>query len=105
MASFAHFDLTLTGAAQQLSDLLPAGRMPSLRALILQADPANAGPVYLGDASVSSSSYAVRIPIPVAGIPAAPFILGEFESGPMKLQNFWVLGDVDEVLHVSYIAY
>lgn len=111
-----HFNLTLTGAVQNLLTAATAATGTSvaaqtanrpLRTLHLQAGVGNAGVIYVGDDDqVSSSDYGVSIPIPVTSIPAAPFTVGDYSGeGPLKLQDFFVKGTANDVLHVLTVPF
>lgn len=110
-----HFNLTLTGAPQNLLTAATPATGTSvaaqtanrpLRAIHLQAAGANSGAIFVGDdAQVSSTDYGVRIPVPATSVPAAPFSFGDFESGPLKLQDVWVIGTGDDVLHILTVPY
>ena len=104
------FVLTLDGTAQRLSDVLPDPAIASrdnvaLRVISLQPGPSNANPVFIGDENVTTALWAWRSPAPTGGNPPAPLILGEFESGPIKLSNFYVRGTDGETLHIGTIPF
>jgi hypothetical protein len=109
--SIQHHVLTLSGAAERLSDLLadPAvgGRddVP-LRTISLQPRGANANPIYVGATSVvSATDYGVRLEPGATGVPPAPWILGEHEVGPLRLSNFYVIGTAAQHLHILTVPY
>jgi hypothetical protein len=105
-----HYVLTLDGNAQRLSSLIadqqPHGAHDTpLRAISLQPGPANANAVFLGGAAVSATDFGVRLEASAAGVPPAPFILGEFDEGGMRLSDFYVIGTATEKLHVLVVTY
>lgn len=127
------YTLTLNGAAQQLITAVPAATgghgVPlavdgpvvggaydvPFRTLSLQPDAANAGVIYVAGAGsgmnagsgsgVSSSKYGFRLEVPVSSIPAPPYILGEYPSGPIKLSDIWVIGTNGDKLHIFGIEF
>lgn len=100
---FQQLTVTLTGAAQQLV-LLAGGKTP-LRSISIQADPANAAVVKIGDSRITSSDYAIILPIPTSSVPAAPFIVGDIENGALYLEDLYVLGAVNEKIHLGLWIY
>lgn len=97
----AHFTITLTGAVQGLADL---GVRKRIREICFSAGPANANPIYLGmGPTLGADDYGVRLPAPVAGEPAPPFILGEFDDGSVEAENFYVLGTDGETLRLMVL--
>jgi hypothetical protein len=61
------------------------------RQIILQADPANGGPVYIGDSDLIAPDNAAFVLQPtVDKLPA--ITLGPFDSGPLRLSDFWAVG-------------
>lgn len=61
------------------------------RQLIFQADPANGGPVYIGDNDLTAPDNAAFVLQPTVDKLAA-ISLGPFETGPMKLSDFYAVG-------------
>jgi hypothetical protein len=104
-----HFDLTLNGAAQQLSSAIPsvagaAGPDEAYRQLIFSSAPANAAAIYIGaTSSVSSASHGFSLDPTQAS--QQPVSVGPFESGPVKLSEIWVIGANAEILHVLGIPF
>ena len=103
-----HYVLTLSGAAQQLSSVLPVTQRggaqdEALRFLTLQPGKANTNDVFVGATSaVSSSVYGMRLdPTDTQ----APTELGTHDAGPIKLSDVWVIGTADEKLHVLAIPF
>lgn len=93
-----HAVKTLSGSAQQLVTTSPN----SVRDISLQADPANANPIYVAATNaVSSTVWMWRIPAPVGGEPAPPFIY-ETRDG---VADVWVLGTNNEKLHIGVARY
>lgn len=109
--AFRDSTLTLNAAAQRLSSVYSnpdpsQGDNICLRGVMFQGDGANAGAIFVGSSNlVSSSVYAFRIPAAVAGVPAAPIIIGDFEGGPFRLSDFWVIGTNAEKLHIGTIPF
>lgn len=104
--AYNHISLNLTGAAQQLIANITAAQNIPIREITFQADGANGGAIFVGDADVSTTDYGFRIPAAAAGVPSPPIILGGYSSsGPMKLGDFWVVGSLNEDLHVSYVPF
>lgn len=103
------YTLTLSGAAQRLSQVLTTGAAnaqphPSedwpLHQLILQADPANANVVYIGsDNTVSATTAGVALD-PTQATAQDRVSLGPFAVGPVKLSDVWVLGTAAQRLFV-----
>lgn len=110
-----HYNLTLSGLAQNLLAAATAASETSqegatanlpMRAIWLQPHGDNAGPIFLGATSgVTSANYGVRLDVGNTGTPPAPFNPGEFSSGPMKLSDFWVLGNLGESLHILAVPF
>lgn len=94
------YSLTLNGSAQRLSQVLASGANNAdpdkaedvpFRQLRLQADPANANVVYVGDSvAVSASAHGASLDPTEAS--AYPLILGPFPTGPLRLSDLWVVG-------------
>jgi len=111
MGQIRHYQLTLNGAAQQLSSALPGTESAviedvSFRELKLQADDGNTNPIYVGgDNTVTAAAHGLRIPAPTAGVPAAPETFGGYDTGPLKLSKFWVIGTNNEILNVLGLTF
>lgn len=108
---FYHRVLTLTGAPQRLSTALadPTVGGPDdrpCRQVTFQAMGANGNPIYIGgDVTVAVNNHALRINAGTQGVPDPPIILGGFDSGPLKLSDFWVLGTGNQVLCIGMIPF
>ena len=101
----AHYVLTLDGSAQRLSGVLGADvqEIP-IGQLILQADGGNAAVVGVGFSdAVTTSSCAATIPAAVAGVPAAPLLLGPFKPSQLFLSQIWVVGTSTQKLRIGVI--
>ena len=104
-----HFDITLNGSAQRLSTAIPtvngqAGPDEAHRQLIFSSAPGNANVIYVGaTSSVSSTSHGFSLDPTQAT--QQPVSVGPFETGPVKLSEFWVLGTNAEILHVLAIPF
>lgn len=95
--------LTLSGAAQPLPAFI--GGSGLVRWLSLQPGAANANPVFLGGAGVSTTVYGTRLPAAAAGVPPPPHIVAEFEDGALGADDFYVIGTLNDTLHVHALAY
>lgn len=97
--------LTLNGSAQSLGSVTNATEH-AIRTVTLQAGTANANPFYIGDSSVSTTDYGVRVPAPVTNEPSAPVILGETQStyGHFKLSDIYVRGTNNEKIHLLVLT-
>lgn len=94
-----HHVLTFDGNAQALSTVADAKTL-GIRSISLQPAGGNGNPCYLGAAGVSSTDYGVRLEAGATGVPPAPFVLGEFPTGWLKLEELYVIGTSTEKLHV-----
>lgn len=108
--SVRQYVLTLDGTSQRLLEPLTDPTVISdenvaLRVISLQAGPSNANPVFIGDVNVTAALWAWRLPAASGGDSPAPLILGEFESGPIKLSNFYARGTNGETLHIGIIPF
>lgn len=103
------YRLVLTGVAQNLSDafgdgvgVVNAAHDIPLRQIVLQSQKAGAD-VFLGqDNTVTGTVFGVRLS-PTESVP--PFTLGPYDTGPMKLSDFWVFGTNTQVLTVLVVPY
>ena len=100
---FNQYVVTLTGAAQRLSDAIPLTAITDIpfRTLTFQAGKANTTDVLVGDAAISSTLYAFRLD---PADTAPPVVVGGYDSGPLKLQDFWVFGTNGEKIHIGGVA-
>lgn len=95
-----HYVLTTTGSAQLLSTAL-SGALPNpIRTISIQPFGTNAAASYIGGAGVSSTDYGVRMEAGAAGIPPAPFVLGEYTPAWLKLDELYVNGTNNEKLAI-----
>lgn len=110
--AFAHHALTLTGAAQRLSDVYGDGAgvvnavhdIP-LRQIVFAADPANGAVVYVGgDDSVSATDHGFSLD-PTQATAQALLNVGPFSTGPVKLSDFWVLGTDGQRLMIGVVPF
>jgi hypothetical protein len=100
------FTLTTAAAATRLSDVYGgvAGAQPNpaldipYRHIVVQAESAD---IKIGDATITTSNYGVLL---ANAAPAAPFSFGHFDTGPMKLSDFWAIGASGK-LHIFAIPY
>lgn len=112
---FRAYQLTLNGNAQRLSDVFGLAstvadtdpefvkRDLPMRQLTFQVLTAGSNPVYVGESNlVSSTVHGFRVdPTDTQ----QPIVLGPFDSGPLKLSDFWVRGTNAEVLVIGAIPY
>ena len=98
-----HYTVTLTGSAQAL----PATGVSfgAVRWMSMQPDGANTNPIFLGGAGVTTSDYGTRLPAGTAGIPPAPHIIAEFRDGMLRPEALYVIGTLNEKLHLHVISY
>lgn len=106
MGQFRQYNLTLTAAAQPLSNALPAledevVENVGFRQLKLQADDGNSNIIFVGDSEVSLTSFAFCLPSPPGNVPLPTENLGPFEAGPIKLSEIFAIGTVGEVLNIA----
>lgn len=105
----ATYNLTLTGAAQRLSDVLAPPYQalpmePPVNVLILQPGPANAAGIYIGGAGLTNANYGFLLPAAAAGVPPGPLNLSTFIPSPLlKLKELYVLGASGEKLALFVI--
>lgn len=95
----AHHVLTFDGNAQRLSSVAGALNL-GIRTISLQPNGANANPCYLGGPGVTASDFGVRLEAGAAGVPPAPFVLGEFQTGWAQLAECYVIGTSTQKLHI-----
>lgn len=107
------YSLTLSGGIQRLSDAFgtqPPGVIdPALdipyRTIVLQGPKAGAD-VFVGGMNqaltLSSSKFGVRLD-PTASVP--PVVIGGYDTGPIKLSDFYVLGTSTQVVTVLGIPF
>ena len=98
-----HYDLTLPGVAQQVSDVLAAGAddNPALSIQFeIQQDDTN--PAFVGgDNTVTATSYGVRIaPIAAAEQLTEPRV---FKGVKLRLREFWIIGTAGDVVHILVV--
>lgn len=99
------YKLTVGAAAVRLSDVygdgagvVNAANDIPYRQLVLQAETAD---IEIGDSTVTTSVYGMKLP---ATAPAAPLVLGPFESGPIKLSDVYAIS-TNATLHILGIPY
>lgn len=100
------FNLTLDGNAQQLSAALSltAEKDVPIKAIVMQPHGTNAAVIYVGGSDVSSTLYGWRLEAASAGIPPAPFILGEVANQIGRLSELYVKGTNTEILHIAIVT-
>lgn len=121
--AFKHYPVyTLVAGAQRLSAILKAvagvdqstPTSPGIagvvggaddvgfRQIFLQADGANANPIFVGgDSGVDSNNHAFRLEKGAAGVPSLAATIGPFEGGGVKPSDFWISGTAGEKIHVG----
>lgn len=115
--SFRHYNLTLDGNIQRLSSALADSEVggpddEALRVVQLQMQGDSANPLFVGGApkvgtnvTLTSTDHGFRLESGSGGVPAAPYLLGEFETGPIRLSDIYVLGTNTEVLHITVLGF
>jgi hypothetical protein len=108
MAAFSGV-VTLSGSAQNLATALGIGAENPQRAytvgwLSLQADTANANPVFIGTLDTVATTYAFRIETPTATIPDAPLIIEDAKMLGLRLSDLYVLGTNTQKLRVLWLT-
>ena len=93
--------VTLTGSAQAL----PITYQGGIRWVSLQPGEGNVNPIYVGGVGVTALNYGVRLPAPAAGIPPPPHIIGEFADGTVSISDIYVIGTLNEKLHLHVLPY
>ena len=84
----------------------------SLRVIMLQLQGDSSNPVFVGSApkvgttvTLTSTDHGFRLEPGSGGVPSAPFLLGEFETGPIRLSDVYVLGTNTQVLHITVLGF
>lgn len=95
------FVLTLDGTAQRLSSLYASADLDvPVQVVMLQADGANANPIFVGGSgAVTTSAWGFRIEKATATVPPVPVIIA-VERMAIRLSDLWVIGTNTEKLHV-----
>jgi hypothetical protein len=109
--------LTLDGTIQRLSSVLTDPEVggaddEALRVVQLQMQGNSANPLFVGGApkvgtnvTLTSTDHGFRLEPGSGGVPTAPYLLGEFETGPIRLSDVYVLGTNAEVLHIMVLGF
>ena len=100
-----HYNLTMDGTIQPLSDVLPVNEGDTLKYVALQAHGGNSNIIYVGSTetgTLTSSDYGWRIEVPVTSIPSAPDII-ELSQNGFSLNELSVLGTASDVLHIMVL--
>ena len=111
-----HYVVTLSGAAQNLfigaTGVAPGAKAAAaldvpLRSIALQPRGTNNAALFVGgDSTVSSTVYGVRLEAGDASdVPPAPYMYDGYESGAIKLSDFWAIGTANEILHIQVVTY
>lgn len=100
-----HYKLAVGAAAVRLSDVygdgagvINAAHDLPLRQVILQAETAD---IEIGGSAVTTSDYGVKLP---STAPAAPLVLGPYETGPVKLSQIYAIS-TNATLHILAIPF
>ncbi len=116
-----HYMLTLNGAVQRLNSVLAAAVASvspptkasavggdqdiACRQIIFAADPANDNAVYIGtDATVSTTNFGFSLD-PTSASAEDKIYVGPFDSGPVKLSDFYVIGTAGQRLGILVIPF
>lgn len=95
-----HFTLTLSGSAQQLNaEGDDSAKNFLVTGIAIQADAANANPVYIGGPAVSASDYGIMIQTPTSTIPDPPVVL-ETGGKVIRANDVYVIGTATQKVHV-----
>ena len=104
-----HFTITLGAVAQRLSDVygdgvgvIDAGHDLPYRQILLQ-DEAGGNAAYVGEADVSTADYGVLVPTDATNPPVVS--IGPFETGPVKLSQFYAVAAGETDLHILAIPF
>ena len=99
------FNMTVAAVAKRLSDVygdgvgaVNAANDIPYRQIILQAETAD---IFIGGPLVSTTVYGNKI---VNAAPAAPLVLGPFDTGPIKLSDFYAVS-TSATLHILGIPF
>jgi hypothetical protein len=100
-----HFKLAVGAAAVRLSDVfgdgvgvVNAAKDLPMRQIVLQAETAD---IEIGGSTVTTSDYGVKLP---SAAPAAPLVLGAYETGPIKLSQLYAIS-TSATLHILAIPF
>ncbi len=101
-----HYDLTLSGAAQQVSDVIPAATREQLDVPALsvqfEIDDEDTNPAFIGgDDSVTATSYGTRLPAVRAAEPLTEVRV--FRGVKLRLREFWIIGTAADVVHITVV--
>lgn len=107
----AFYSLTLTGAIQRLSDVLPNAtpaqsggiQDQGCRQIILAADPANANVVYIGPSDVSSTKHGFALD-PTQATAKDRETIGPFPDAPVKLGSMYAIGTNAQRLMLTVVT-
>lgn len=103
------WSLTQTGVAQNLMSVLTVTQRggswdEAYRELVFSVDPTNSNKTYIGTTNaVSATKHGFFLDPTQAA--QRTIQLGPYDTGPMKLSDFWILGTVNEVLHILGIPF
>lgn len=92
--SFGQIDLTLGAAATQLTD----ERLPAVQVIIDNSHTGNDA-IYIGTSAVTSSLFGASL---AAG---EQLTIGPFEAGRVNLNEIYLFGTQNDVVHVLYVLY
>ncbi len=94
---FRHYSLILNGKPQKIT-----GIPEVCSQVFLQPAATNIGAIAVGafEDELALDNYGILLPIPISGVPIAPFIL----LGPIQVESIGVIGTAGEVLHISAVT-
>lgn len=104
---YYHYTFSVTSAATSLSTLLSnTNDDQQVINISFQAAAANSNPVYIGgsNTTVSTTNFAIRIPVPVSSVPAGPFVIDAYRGGCLSLRDFKVVGTDGEKLQIGIVV-
>ena len=106
---FNHAQLDVTASAQSILAALGItadglGHGTQVEWISLQPHPSNAAAVFLGGSTVTTSSYGIRLEIPVTSVPQAPLVFDGLSSGRglIGLGSLYFVGTASDKLNVVY---
>jgi hypothetical protein len=105
VAGLNHFPLTLLGTGTPVNLATTLGQNLACSYVSIQSLKTNSNEVFIGggNATVTTTSYAHRIPAPASSEPAAPDVLEKNFEGNLNLNTFNVIGTNAETLLIGFI--
>lgn len=103
---YKQYTLTFSGVAQRVSTGLGlADPTPALRHISFQPDVDCDAVIYIGDENVSDTDYAVRLEVPVDSVLPVPYVIEGYDTGPLRLSDFWVISTATKLLHIGVVEF